>query len=285
MVMAQGGSTTDSPPATSSVEDVKATKKKDTTPTLSPRERRRLALKHCRRYEGRVLSYYEETFKVRGCKRHALDHAGLSKLLKKGVKVEKVDGSVIMSLPLVSPATYRTPSLSCAKLNGQYITSNHEEVYFVQKCRRRLFPDWVTYNQHLRARGISESSLQVYGSEVLEQIKEGRPFASVTLPDESEDDEANAQDLTKNQACQGLEGRYVRYFTRLYKVRRCQKRPVDDQKFSQMMANIDREPDARKPLNKERLKVITLSSKVWISLPLGKPHVPTEEEFYQEPAP
>ena len=271
-----------SPPSSASLEAQATQQKKKSI--LSPRERRRLSLKHCQRYEGKVLSYYEETFRVRGCQRHVLDHEKLSKLLKKGVKVEKVDGSVIMSLPLATPAAYRVPALSCAKLNGRYITSNYEEVYFVEKCRKRLFPDGVTYNQHLRDRGIAESSLQLYGSEVLDQIKDGKPFASVAPSGESEEaGDAGVANLGKNQKCKDLEGRYVRYFIYLYKVRRCQKRPVDDQKFSQIMADIDRNPEAGKLVKEEIRKVITISDKIWISLPLGPPHVPVASEFYHSP--
>ena len=84
----------------------------------------------------------------------------------------------------------------------------------------------------------------------LQLIKDGTPFDSVLDKGSSKVDYAKVDTIPLDEACSGLEGRYVSYYSRVYKIYKCHKRPVDPVQFSRKVM--------KKPTE--------LSSEQWLSL-------------------
>ena len=63
-----------------------------------------------------------------------------------------------------------------------------------------------------------------------------------------------------DEACHGVDGRVVSYYSRLYRIERCRKREITDtEEFLRRLGNI------------ERKEILELRSEQWLSLPDGAP--------------
>jgi len=209
-------------------------------PKVSPRQRRRLALNSCKDYEGKLISYYAENFLVKNCQRIPLSHKEFVAYQQEGRVVKKVEATAIAHLPLkdssVSLKTQkraRKKALKCSSLNGKYVAYNNEDVYLMESCRLRRFPDWLSYTQHRRLRGHAETQLVFVEEDIFVGYKTGTPMASLFKDQVAS---VGRKALSRNQACRGLEGSFVLYYSQMYKVERCQKRQVDPVEFSRLSA-------------------------------------------------
>lgn len=227
--------------------------------SFSAAERR----KECRKYEGQLISYYGRVFKVDSCKRReVIGSKNVSELTRKSrKKIITVSSDTIIMLEegkawsLGGASEKRT----CKVLEGRYVITGSSDIYFVENCKRRPFPDWETYREH-RSKGSRNKSdvLDLSENEFI-AIKQGREFDSIL--DEAYrkllKQEQEVDTIPLKEACRGLNGKFVTYYSKVYKVEGCKKREVKT--AGSIQKHISLLKDIRE-----------LSSSQWISLPNGK---------------
>lgn len=216
-------------------------------------------IKQCKKYEGKYISYYEHIYKVEKCKRREFITEEGVEFKAKGLKIIGVESDTIAMIPigetLNTPARKKT--YTCAQLNNQYLISRGDEIYFVEKCKKRLFPDLDTYAEHSQKRGKRNQDILELDEEQIARIEDGAPIVS-TLDAEYRKllDADNGIDvLPLAEACKGLNGKFVTYYSKIYRVEKCRKQPIDPELFSK-----------RYP----KYTPTELSSEQWISIPTGQ---------------
>lgn len=227
------------------------------------RKRRQIKRKeYCAMYDGKIISYYGETYRVKNCFRQPVASTELFSLVSKGARVTEVEGDVINLIDLKTPPVLSKTQDICSELDKQYVTLDHDTVYLVVNCKKRKFPDWVSFNDHRYKKGIKSVSIREIDWETLNAIPDGEGFVSVLDEDYVRAIDPKVDVIPIDEACKGLEGKFVSYYSRVYKIERCYKRPVNPIEFSKLFSK-GRVAGAD--------KVNELSSEQWISLPLGKP--------------
>ncbi len=213
----------------------------------------------CRKFEGKFIAYYDRVFKVEGCKRREVvsDDDEENPVLK-GHRVIPVENITVAKIPEGSAigATPKGKKPNCAKIEGRYIISRASDVFFVEKCKKRPFPDWDTYADHA-AKHPKKDILELPEEEFL-ALPIGTEFTS-SLNDEYKKmlvTEKNVDVLPLDEACKGLNGAYVSYYAKIYKVEKCKKHEVDAERFLLRFPNY---------------KLREMSSEQWVSIPTGKP--------------
>ena len=175
-------------------------------------------------------------------------------LTRRGVVFQTVDASVIRGLPLATSSKQdKTAKVSaqqiCRTLQGRYITRSYVDIYYVDKCQKRLFPNWDAYQEHARQRGKQRGSIVSVNGQEFKIIRTGKsmPFAqseAMPLP-------PNVDVIPIDEACRGIEGKYVSYYSKVYHIKDCHRHPVPEELVRRGKLNISRE----------------LTSEQWLSLP------------------
>jgi hypothetical protein len=214
----------------------------------------------CRKFEGKFIAYYDRVFKVEGCKRREVvsdDDDGSPAL--KGHRVIPVENITIAKIP-EGPAIGSTPKgkkPNCAKIEGRYIISRASDVFFVEKCKKRPFPDWDTYADHAAKHPKKAQDILELPEEEFLALPVGTEFTS-SLNDEYKKllvTEKTVDVLPLDEACKGLNGAYVSYYSKIYKIEKCRKHEVDAERFL---------------LRFPSYKLREMSSEQWVSIPTGK---------------
>ena len=212
----------------------------------------------CRKYEGAYISYYEHVFLVKGCQRHTIaSQQEIYDLTRRGVVFQTVDSAVIRGIPLADPSKQQqaakvSPRQLCRTLQGRYITRSYVDIYYVNTCQKRLFPNWEAYQEHARERGKQREGIVSVNRHEFRAIKTGKtmPFVrseSVLIP-------PDVDVIPIDVACKGIEGKYVSYYSKVYHIKNCHRYPVPEIKVRSGKINISRE----------------LTSEQWLSLPLSR---------------
>ena len=204
----------------------------------------------CQKYEGMHISYYNQIFLVRDCKRHLISNQKqVYSLTKQGAEIIRVEAAVIRALPAagkkVSAEQINKEEL-CREVNNRYI-SYSRGIYYVDECRKRPFPNWDSYREHLRTQ---EEKTEVVALNL-------QKFRTIPLGKNMPD--VNASLLTKRptvavsaaEVCKDLEGKHVSYYSKIYHIENCQKRLVPYQIIKEEAVEVVRE----------------LTSEQWLALP------------------
>lgn len=215
----------------------------------------------CRKFEGKFIAYYDRVFKVEGCKRREVvsDDDEENPVLK-GHRVIPVENITVAKIPegTAIGATPKGKKPNCAKIEGRYIISRASDVFFVEKCKKRPFPDWDTYADHAAKHPKKAQDILELPEEEFLALPVGTEFTS-SLNDEYKKmlvTEKNVDVLPLDEACKGLNGSYVSYYAKIYKVEKCRKHEVDAERFLMRFPNY---------------KLREMSSEQWVSIPTGKP--------------
>lgn len=210
--------------------------------------------KECAKYKRTYIGYYGKVYWVEGCKRYLLDRDQVKKIMKSGVRVHEVKPDTIVKI--ASGGHYKgvRKNRDCKKLNNRYVLSVGGDMYLVKGCKKYRFPDWDTYIEHSKKR--KDSHVYEMSEKEFYSLKTGRVFPSIL------DKELNAQSAIEeevdviplSEACAGIDGKYMSYYSKVYRIENCRKREIKD---------------PSKYLNKLR-RVKELSSEQWISLPNGE---------------
>ncbi len=237
------------------------------TPPVTKKFTKKQIKAECHRYEGQYIGYYSRVYWVNQCKlRELADEDLIGRLLQKhNVVVKNVEGDTIAMIPK-GPVLRNLPKevshkRNCRELNGHYVIYGGSEIFYVEHCKRRELPDYETFIKHSkegsRNQFISElTSAEFYGIPVGPQI----PSILADVAKKLMDISAEVDVIPVNEACHGIEGQYVSYYSEIYLIEKCKKRKIDD--LERFLAKKTRE-NFKKP--------VELSSQQWISLPDGAP--------------
>lgn len=221
--------------------------------------------RYCGKYAGQLIAYYGDVWQVQSCTRRVIhDSKTLARMIAKGAKVQDVDGDVIAAIPEGVPLDAdlaRQSARTCKELNNKYVSYSSVDVYYIEKCRRRLLPDWATYIKHREQRGDERGEIFSLSWEEFAGLEEGQPIPSVV------DDmfarllsgDGGVDIIPIDEACAGVNGKVVTYYDKMYQIEKCRKREVmDPGKILQQYAF-------------QRTKFPELTSQQWLSLPDGAP--------------
>jgi len=220
----------------------------------------------CQKYEGQLIAYYGDVYKVEHCRRRpVMDNKTVYTLQRDGHKVLDVDGDAVAALAegeAVDEATSVLNARSCKQLEGHYVTFSNVDVYFIEHCHKRLFPDWTTYVKHRERREDKKGEILSLSWLEFDQMPEGRPLPSVI------DDifakmltgEAGIEIIPIDEACAGLDGQLASYYAHLYRIERCRRREIDEPEIF-----------LKKIGGSNNVKIVELRSEQWLSLPEGRP--------------
>ena len=221
--------------------------------------------KACAKYDGKFISYYAQVFKVVKCERREVVGSDNIMALTTRMKAEiqPVPAGVIAKIPLGKAFVGlkgATKERSCGELEGNYTLDKANNIYLVKGCKLRMFPDYETFEEH---RQVNRS----YGKPLLElsdvewrRMKSGPVLKSI-LPKAYRDllEIGGVMEvLPLAEACAGLNGKFVSYYSLLYKIESCRKRQVKDL------------PGFLAKAAQKQIKVQEISSQQWMSLPNGK---------------
>lgn len=229
----------------------------------------------CNRFEGRFVSFYGEIYKIEKCKRRPV-HANetVFQLQRNGIQIVEVKPVTIAALPegdsLDLGAAESRPR-PCSTFHNHYITHSMADVFWVVKCTKQLIPDYETYVMHRKTTGKNapQEVLSVSWTE-FSALKNGADVPSV-IPKEFAKvlDMAPPVDVIPiDEACAGLNGKIVSFYSRLYRIEKCRKREMDPEALGK------KAPE---------LAVQELKPEQWISLPDGAPIIEKSSEAKPEP--
>jgi hypothetical protein len=176
-----------------------------------------------------------------------------------------VSGDVVAALEegdALDFAETKAQARTCKQLEGQYVTFSNVDVYFVERCHRRMFPDWETYIRHREKRGDKKGEILALSWIEFDQLTPG-----ATLPSVVDDmfkkllsGEAGVDVIPVDEACAGIDGKVVSYYQHLYRIERCRKREIVDPELFMKKLGLS-----------GSVKVSEINSEQWLSLPDGAP--------------
>ena len=206
----------------------------------------------CQKYEGIHISYYNQIFLVRDCKRHLIDsQKQVYSLTKQGAEIIRVDAAVIRAIPdagrkVKVMAQQINKEELCREVNNRYITYSRG-IYYVDECRKRPFPNWDSYREHLRNQE-EKTEVVALNLQKFRIIPLGKDMPDVNV---SMMTERPALVVSVEKVCKELEGKYVSYYSKIYHIENCQKRLVPYQTLKEEPIEVARE----------------LTSEQWLALP------------------
>ncbi|MFW7379604.1 MAG: hypothetical protein ACOH5I_12395 [Oligoflexus sp.] len=217
----------------------------------------------CRKYQGKLISYYTQVFKIENCqRREILSDEYLQAWTKKAQPIFSVESDTIIKIPEGKPIELVTEqkSFHCRQVEGRYVITGASDIFYVEKCQRRAFPDWETFVAHRNQHKLTKKPIIDLTEDEFRQLAPGKDFPTVLdeIFQNAIDVDAEVDVIPIDEACRGLNEKYVTYYSRVYRIERCRKREVIDPDFSSL-----------KQLSQK--KVIELSSEQWISIPDGEP--------------
>lgn len=207
----------------------------------------------CAKYEGKLVAFYSDVWEVKGCKRILLSSDEVYRFTNSGRSVVDIPAAVVRGIKEGTRSAL-LKKRSCSELEGKYVSLDFDEIWQVSGCKKRKFPDWMTYSRN-RGGLDKESPILELTWEEFNSIKDGKDFASV-YDGEIEAKTRDTDIIPLNEACHGIEGKYVFFYSRVYRIEKCSRRQIDPEKFSREFPDVS---------PKE------LTAEQWISLPLGKP--------------
>lgn len=237
-------------PAQSSSKAKKAKKAKKPTKVNEIAARK----KACRTYKNRLIGYYGKVFRVSGCKRHPVENTAITSQIRRYGAVRTVDADIVKLIPLAKQRVKRR--LTCRESEGRVFLTLSGQIFQVAGCRRYTFPDWETFLEYRKKGRVKGRSFVEVEDHLAQTLPEARVYPSVLDADSAAflRDNEEYDIIPAKRACRGLEGRYMTYYSQVYKIERCKRRPVTIE-----------------AAKLARLKLKELTSSQWLSIPEGKP--------------
>lgn len=219
--------------------------------------------KQCAKYEGRFIAFYGEVFKVEKCRRRpVLANETVFKLMQSGAQIAEVPAVAIAAIPegaSIDIGTTEASARQCSVFHGKYVTYSYSDVYYVEKCTRFLIPDYETFVTHhkTKAKSAGEEILSLSWTE-FSGLKVGEDIPSILNKEYAALLEMGppVDVIPVDEACAGLNGKMVSFYSRIYRIEKCRKREADPEYF------------LRKNMN---AKLQELKPEQWLSLPDGVP--------------
>ncbi len=218
--------------------------------------------KVCAKFQGKLISVYGEIYKLQNCTRHLIqDQEDIFKFSKQGMKVVEVESTEVAALPVGEHwESVSANDRPCGFFNKKYITFSYTDIYYVENCIRRLIPDYETLLQHRKERGQQNGEVLALRAREFYAIRQGRDISSIIDKEFHKllSGSAGVDVIPIDEACKGVEGKVVTFYSRMYKIERCRKREIDAESFTMHRKAGD-------------YKMIELKAEQWLSMPDGKP--------------
>lgn len=219
--------------------------------------------KVCSKFKDKLISVYGEIFKLQNCVRHHVtDQEQVFQMTRQGVQVVEVEATDVAALPIGQTwEQVRAKDRPCSAFNKKYITFSYTDIYYVENCVRRLIPDYETLLVHRQERGQKNGEVLALTPKEFWSIRQGRDISSIIDKDFAKllDGSAGVDIIPVDEACKGVEGKIVTFYSRMYKIEKCRKREIDAEAFTMNRKLGD-------------AKLIELKPEQWISMPDGKPY-------------
>jgi hypothetical protein len=221
------------------------------------------AQKACAKYQGKLLSVYGEIYKIQNCVRHRInEQEDIFKFSRQGVPVVEVNSTDVAAIP-VGDSWENTNSKDrpCATFNKKYITYSYTDIYYVENCVRKLIPDYETLLAHRKERGQQNGEVLALSAKEFWSMKQGRDITSIIDKEFHKllEGSAGVDIIPIDEACKGVEGKIVTFYSRMYKIEKCRKREIDAESFTMHS-------------KAGNSKLTELRPEQWISMPDGKPY-------------
>ena len=214
----------------------------------------------CKKYNKKYISYYSKVYYVKNCERHQVKSQIKIEKLSLRYKVQSVDSSTIIMIKKGSDYEQNRQDRNCKKLNNKYIMNQNGNVFWVKKCMRHAFPDWETYLADRKKKRLKSSDIIEVSDVEFNSLKVGKNLPSILDKAYKKlytEDDSVEEIIPVDEACVGINGRFISYYSKIYKVVKCYKREVNPEKFL---------------VKHKNYKLKEVSSTVWLSLPNGKPY-------------
>ncbi len=118
----------------------------------------------CRRFEGKIVVYYDISSFVQNCKLRLIEDSDvLNEAIKsENLKIEEIPAEVYRLIPFGEPydrgdipmlrssAKKKLSASECSYLNNKYVTASGMTYYWVEKCRKKAFQDFYELQEHNR---------------------------------------------------------------------------------------------------------------------------------------
>lgn len=232
----------------------------------------------CKKFNNRHISYYGNVYFVEDCYRREVSVDDIYELTRKKVEIVEVDSRTIEALNENSLESKPSKHSDCKAYERSYITFSFVDVYWVENCRKRVFPDWATYENHRGSISKSKTPIVALSWEEFSTIPTGQPFSSIIDQEFREllSGDAGAEVIPLDEACHNIIGKYVTYLGGIYYIERvakgvqgsdgshCRKKRVDAAKFTKKYAH-------------SKVRLQELSSSQALSIPDG---IPLEDDQY-----
>lgn len=245
----------------------------------------------CRILEGKVVTYYDSAALVSGCvQRPVEDPELLNELVfKKKRPVAEIPAHVYRLIPFGdayagTEGSAKSSSSSCRDLNGKYVTTTGTDYFFIEACRKRPFSSYVELQAHNRR----NNPVLIVAPDQIEKIPLGKPLegsydrevnalykivgdsalttlgSKTTKPVTSTEElealpDKTAKKLDGKNLCKQLNNTVVSFYSQLFFITNCQKRPIRELPISVQQRFSDRGKS-----------VLDVSSNQLESIPTGK---------------
>lgn len=235
----------------------------------------------CRRFEGKLIAFYDQTALIQKCKMRLIEDPLLLNAVRKQNegKIQDVPASVYRLFPMGEPIRegdikgiermlgFAEVGLRCDDLNGDYVTANGTDFYFVENCKKRRFKSYAGLEEHNR----SKRTVRALAPSQLAELKDGKEMPNEgldvadvwfqidgdagwhrgaatgdqkpMLPDSPErlrEVARQQRDPVKARAlCGEVQGKVVSFYHQLYFVDQCQLRVIDEKDQLQLQVRLE----------------------------------------------
>jgi hypothetical protein len=226
----------------------------------------------CKILEGKVVTYYDSAALVSGCIQRPIEDADLLNELvfKRKRPVAEVPAHVYRLIPFGEPyagseSAAKSSSDACKDLNGKYVTTTGTDYYFIEACKKRPFSSYV----ELQAHNKRNSPVLIVAPDQIERLPVGKQLEGnydrevnalykivgdstlTTLGGKSTKPVASTEELealpgktAKRQEgkllCKQLNNTVVSFYSQLFYISNCQKRPIKELPISVQQRFADR---------------------------------------------
>lgn len=216
----------------------------------------------CRELEGKVVSYYDQVSLVKNCQQHLFenqDHLN-SFLAQKGGKFIEVPARIYRMIPFgsvyepsASSTKQKRTAAFCQNHEGKYYTTTGHAFYIIDDCKKRLFKDYPTMQEH----NTGNKPVSSVAPEILENFPAGKSInvksdwdkiaygmdgeirwsragrtGGKPIQDTEEHLEQIGEDAKRvpkqSTVCQKYDKRIISFYSKIYYVDKCKRRPVAD---------------------------------------------------------
>lgn len=232
----------------------------------------------CAALEGKILTYYDSVAVVLNCQQRPVEDPDLLNelVMKQKKSVSEVPAHVYRLIPFGEPWSANqnqslTQSKVCRELNGKYVTSTGNDYYFIEACKKRAFSNYV----ELQAHNKRSAPVLTVPPDQIDKIPNGQALEgnydrevealykiigdSTLSPLSTKNDRkkpvSSAEELEElplmkgkstdvKTICKELNQKVVSFYSQLFFITQCQKRPVKElpievqQRFAERGASI-----------------------------------------------